>query len=405
MSKPLQVGIIGASAERGWAKVAHVPAVQGLAGLELGAVATRDQPSAEKAAKAFGARAGYGDFKQLFADPDIDIVTVAVNVPAHRDLLLGAIAAGKHIYCEYPLGCDRAESEELAEAARAAGVHVAIGLQMRSNKAAGKARDLIASGAIGRVLSARILSTTMAFGPKVEAAMAFGEQPENGVTLATIQGAHTLDTAIAVLGDFAEASALATTQYPEVEVEAHGGSTRQVRTTPDHLLVQARLAVGAPLSIEVAGGRPPEATPFRFTVTGETHDLVLEGGAPRGFQSGRLRLLLDGAPVPVDEGESASMPDEAANVALVYAALRDDILHGTATATGFDHAVRVAKLVEDLLQSSRTGTRMGAAGWPEQRYDSIAAAQGPERASRSGRGVLRRRSPRGRALGPASRPG
>ncbi len=82
--------------------------------------------------------------------------------------------------------------------------------------------------------------------------------------------------------------------------------------------------------------RPPETTPFRLAVTGDTHDLVLEGGAPRGFQSGRLRLGLDGAPVPVDEGESASMPDEAAHVALVYAALRDDILHGTAT--GFDHA-------------------------------------------------------------------
>lgn len=280
MSNPLQVGIIGASAERGWAKVAHVPAVQGLAGLDLGAVATRDQPSAEKAAKAFSARAGYGDPRQLFADPAIDIVTVAVNVPAHRDLLLGAMAAGKHIYCEYPLGRDRAESQGLADAARAAGVHAAIGLQMRGNKAVRKARELIASGAIGRVLSARILSTTMAFGPKVEAAMAFGETAENGVTLATIQGAHTLDTAIAVLGDVAEASALVTTQYPQVEVE--GGGTR-ARTTPDHLLVQARLAGGAPLSIEVAGGRPPEATPFRLSVTGETHDLALEGGAPRGF--------------------------------------------------------------------------------------------------------------------------
>jgi predicted dehydrogenase len=75
MSKPLQVGIVSASPERGWAKVAHVPAVQGLAGLKLGAVATRDQPSAERAAKAFGARAGYGDPKHLFADLAIDIVT------------------------------------------------------------------------------------------------------------------------------------------------------------------------------------------------------------------------------------------------------------------------------------------------------------------------------------------
>ena len=366
MDKMLRVGIIGASAERGWAKISHVPAVQGLAGLELAAVATRDQPSAERAAKAFGARAAYADPRQLFADPGIDIVTVAVNVPAHRDLLLGAVAAGKHIYCEYPLGRDRAESEALAEAARAAGVHAAIGLQMRSNPAVRKARELIVAGAIGRVLSARIVSTAMAFGPKVEAAMAFGEVPENGVTLATIQGGHTLDTAIAVLGEFAGASALATTQFPQVEVERDGGPARQARTTPDHLLVQVRLAGGAPLSVEVAGGRPPEETPFRFTVTGETHELVLEGGAPRGFQSGRLRLLLDGKAMPLDEGEAGPMPDEAANVALAYAALRDDILRGTATATGFAHAARVARLIEDMLEASRTGAWKSAAGWPER---------------------------------------
>ncbi len=362
MDRTLRVGIIGASAERGWARISHVPAVRGLAGLELAAVVNRDQASADQAATAFGARAAYADPKRLFADPEIDVVTVAVNVPAHRDLLLGAIAAGKHIYCEYPLGRDRAESATLAEAARAAGVHVAIGLQTRANPMVRQARAIIAAGAIGRVLSARVYSTTMAFGREVEAAMAFGEAPANGVTLATIQGAHTIDTAIAVLGGLADASALATTQYERIEV----AGVRQTRVTPDHLLVQIRLASGAALAIEVAGGRPPDATPFRMTVTGETHELALEGGAPRGFQSGRLRLLLDGAAVPVDEGEAAPMPDEAANVALVYAALRDDIRHGTATATGFGHATRVARLVEDLLESSRVGARTMAAGWPEQ---------------------------------------
>ena len=51
----------------------------------------------------------------------------------------------------------------------------------------------------------------------------------------------------------------------------------------------------------------------------------------------------------------------------IYAALRDDIVTGTATAPGFDHAVRVAKLVEDMLASSATGRRVPAAGWPTQR--------------------------------------
>ena len=105
MVKTLRVGLIGASAERGWAKISHVPAIQQLGGLELAAVVTQDRPSANKAARMFGAAKGYDDAKQLFADPEIDIVTVAVNVPAHRDLVLGALAAGKHLYCEYPWLC------------------------------------------------------------------------------------------------------------------------------------------------------------------------------------------------------------------------------------------------------------------------------------------------------------
>src|ERR1700734_1295157 len=98
MTKALGVGIIGASAERGWAKLAHVPAVQQLAGLELAAVASGNQVKADVAAQAFGSKASYADGKELIQDPNVDIVTIAVKVPDHRKLVLAALAAGKHIY-------------------------------------------------------------------------------------------------------------------------------------------------------------------------------------------------------------------------------------------------------------------------------------------------------------------
>lgn len=60
MTKILRVGITGASASRGWAKESHVPAAQKLSGLELAAVATQDQQSADAAAEAFGMVRGYG---------------------------------------------------------------------------------------------------------------------------------------------------------------------------------------------------------------------------------------------------------------------------------------------------------------------------------------------------------
>ena len=369
VAKTLGVGIIGASAERGWAKLAHVPAVQHLAGVELAAVASGSQPKADAAAKAFGARSGYADGKDLIQDPSVDIVTVAVKVPDHRELVLAALAAGKHIYCEWPLGRNLAETEELAKAAQEAGVHVAIGLQTRLNPALLRARELVASGAIGRLLSARVLSTTVAFGPQVEAAMAFAEDAENGVTLVTIQGAHTIDFAIALLGPLADLAALTTIQFPNIQVGEP--PTQQVRSIPDHLLVQARGAGDLALSIEVAGGRPPEAVPFRMEVTGEKGQLVLEGGAIRGFQSGKLTLSLHGKLQQVDEGEVAGLPAEAANVAATYAALRNDIVSGSSTVPDFEHAVYLSKLIHHLLLSAQTGARKKQEDWARAKINLL----------------------------------
>ncbi len=361
MDRMLRVGIIGASAERGWARISHVPAVRGLPGLALDAVVGSSQASADAAARAFEVGKAYADAASLFRDPEIDIVAVAVKVPDHRALVLAAVAAGKHLYCEWPLGRNTAETEELAAAIHASGVHAAIGLQARADPAVLQARRLVASGAIGRVLSARVVSATMAFGAEVEQAMAFAEDPANGVTLASIQGAHTLDTVIAVLGPFAAAAAMVTTQFPEVRIGAD--RERAPRSTADHLLFQARLATGAPVSIEVAGGRPADRTPFGFEITGETGSLMLDGGAPRGFQSGRLRLLLDDREQPLDA--TASLPDTAANVAGIYAALCSDIRDQARTAPGIDQALRLCRLLDDMRRSAETGAGSHAERWPE----------------------------------------
>ncbi len=362
MANNLGVGIIGASADRGWAKISHVPAVQGLAGLELVAVASGNQAKADEAAKAFGAKTGYADGKDLIKDPAVAIVTIAVKVPDHRELVLAALEAGKHIYCEWPLGRNLAETKELAAAAEAAGVHAIIGLQTRLNPAMLRARALISSGTIGRPLAARVFSSTVAFGPKVEAAMSFAEDPSNGVTLVTIQGAHTLDFAIAVLGPFADLSALTTIQYPQVTVG--DSKTEQTRSTPDHLLAQVRFGAGTALSLEVAGGQPPDSSTFRMEIDGEKGGIRIDGGAARGFQSGKLTVSLRGELQPVDEGEVGAMPTEAANVAGMYAALRDDILTGKSTAPDFAHAVSLARLIDDVTASSEAGSRKQSVDWP-----------------------------------------
>src|ERR1700736_3735150 len=109
----IHIGIVGADTRASWAKVSHVPAIKGLPGVRLAAVATRSEQSAREAAEAFGADRWYCDPFAMIRDDGIDIVTIAVNVPAHRVLVLAALDAGKAIYCEAPLGCSVLETQEM----------------------------------------------------------------------------------------------------------------------------------------------------------------------------------------------------------------------------------------------------------------------------------------------------
>ena len=360
MAKFLRVGIIGANAHSGWAGVAHVPAVQGLEGFVLAAVATNRQETADEAAHAFGVPKAYASGKSLINDPEIDVVTVATRVPDHRDLVLAAVTAGKHVYCEWPLGQGSAQGAEMAHAARTAGVHTAIGLQVRASPAVRAAREQIASGIIGRVLSISAFSSTAGFGPGVEAPFVYLEDPTAFANLVTLQGAHTLDLMAALGGPLVGLSALTSRQFPEIRVgdDAH----RRPRETFDHLLVHGRFESAAPFAIEVAGGRKGD-TPFFLDIIGEQGMLRLEGGAPRGLQSGRITLAHDGKRVTTAEGELSALPDAAANVAGVYVALRNDIVDGAAKAPGFDHAVGLTRMIESVFRSSSEERSIAADGW------------------------------------------
>lgn len=79
-----------------------------------------------------------------------------------------------------------------------------------------------------------------------------------------------------------------------------------------------------------------------------------------------MTLSLNSTPQRVDEGELAALPDTAAEVAGVFAALRDDIVHGRSTVTGFDHPVGLTRLIADLLAPSSSGRRTMASGWLER---------------------------------------
>jgi predicted dehydrogenase len=173
VSTPIRVGLVGANARFGWAKDSHIPALQALPNFTLAAVSTRNEDSAREAAKVFGARASFGNFRQLVQSAYVDLVVVSVKVPAHLEVVEAALAAGKHVLCEWALGRNTAEADRMAEAAREAGVRTAIGLQGRMSPAVRRAAGLVKAGAIGRPLTASIYSPCSALGPIVPSWLSF----------------------------------------------------------------------------------------------------------------------------------------------------------------------------------------------------------------------------------------
>lgn len=328
MSKKLGVGIVGVGGSpSGWARTGHVPAVAAVEGLQLTAVSALSQESAEAGAAAaaeIGPRpSAHADPADLIADPEVDIVSIVSPVPTHEEIIRAALDASKPVYTEWPVTPGAAATEALARDARSAGVRVAVGLQARTGPAAQELRRLLRAGAVGRVLSINVVSTTAGFGPDIEPGMLSLEDPDVGMNLLTIQAAHTLDLAALLGGGLQTLAAQTTTQFPHLSVGEDGEAHERV--LPDHVAVVGRLRDGGALVLEVAGGRPAEATPFRLEIVGEDGRLVLDGGGARGFQAGRQTLSRDGEPVELEHDPPDELPDVAVNLASAYAALRADL--------------------------------------------------------------------------------
>ena len=207
---PIRVGIVGANAERGWARDAHLAALRALPGFTIAAVSARTQEIANEAAAHFGAARGFGNSLELVRDPEVDVVAVTVKVPEHRAIVLAALAAGKHVYCEWPLGRDLAEAREMAKAVPS-GCHAMIGLQGLFAPAILAAARLVQDGAIGTPRVLRVFGSAAAWGDDTPAFGAYLQDKRTGATLETIGGGHTLAPVEALVGRYVEVDARNTT--------------------------------------------------------------------------------------------------------------------------------------------------------------------------------------------------
>jgi len=130
----------------------------------------------------------YLDYRKALEDERIEAVVVVTPTVLHRDIVVQAAAAGKHILCEKPMAMNVAECRQMIDAADAAGVKLQIGFMRRFDRSFVAAREAVDSGAIGEV----VLVKSLTHGPSVPQPWMYDIRKSNG-PLAEVSS-HDIDT-------------------------------------------------------------------------------------------------------------------------------------------------------------------------------------------------------------------
>ncbi len=106
---------------------------------------------ADQARQRFGFAAATGDWRQVVAHPGVQVVNIAAPNRLHLEIALAAAAAGKHVFCEKPVGRSPAETAQIARAARQAQVFSWVGYNYRWAPVVQYGLELIRTGALGKL--------------------------------------------------------------------------------------------------------------------------------------------------------------------------------------------------------------------------------------------------------------
>ena len=332
----LRLGVVGL----GMASAPHVASLADLA--DRVSIRGVYSPSAGRRA-AFAARYGFPvahHLDDVLLAPDIDAVLLLTPPSTHLDLVRRAAAAGKHILLEKPLETSLLRAEELVAVAEASSVTLAVVLQRRHRASLIEAQRLLASGALGEIVSAS--ARVANWRPQ-----AYYDEPGRG-TLARdgggvllTQAIHTLDQLIALAGMPAHVVAFATT------------SRSHRMETEDLVHAALRFDNGALGSIS--------ATTAAYPGFGDEIEILATRGSIRlGADSARIAVM-DGPTMDlVDEGaDGGAGADPMAFSHANHRAVLEDFLTAVETGrpprvSGRD-ALLVHRLIDMLLASSAQG--------------------------------------------------
>jgi predicted dehydrogenase len=236
------------------------------------------------------------DYREVLADPDVDVVSICAPNMLHREIGVAAARAGKPFWIEKPVGRDASETAAVAAAARAAGVVTSIGYNYRHVPAVERVRELIAAGELGRITNVRaVFFNSYASEPNGALSWRFRQDQAGSGALGDLLS-HVVDLMQYVVAPITEVSSLLSTVYGQRPILPMGSATHFAVIedgelgdveNDDYVAALARFAGGAVGTLEASRVSVGPQCGLGFEIYGT------EGSAAWNFeQMNELRLCL-----------------------------------------------------------------------------------------------------------------
>ena len=274
-SRRLKVAVVGASmsTDRGghqrFAVRAHLPALQALPHLyEVAAICTTRMETATVAAAHFSVPHAFDDVRRMLRElPGIDVVCVSVRPTGQHEVIMAALEAGKHVYCEHPMGISTAQAAEIAGLAVRKGLRTVVGHEHHYEPAMLELADLMRQGYVGEPIHFDVAFFNG--GLIVPQPREWLYQAEAGGHPAWRSG-HSLERVTSALGDIRDVCADMSTYAPRGH--ADGALSAMNQTNNLSFLLRTRDNVMGSLQLSLTAWRGPGAS---FQVYGSEGMLLL----------------------------------------------------------------------------------------------------------------------------------
>ena len=367
MPKKTKVGIISAA----WGVQAHLPAWRSLEGVEVPAICTSRQETADLAAATHGFEHAYGNFREMVRSSDLDIIDVGTRPRLRLEMVSAAVEANKHVYVGIPFAMNAEEAAHMVEMQEKAGVIGVVDAFIQATPAAVRMKEMIDEGFLGKLSGVRCSFHLPLFTEAVVNVPGYEwfADATQGASVLKNLGSHAFHAIVSMFGPVREVVGSGSRHLDRWVMP--DGETALYPEVDDNAVSLFRLNNGVTGQISLCWNAT-DGTGFTLEAWGSKGRLVLRSpGFPQSYDTrlgaGEPGGLFDfrEAPVEIPErlrrvrGSHLHGEDEVMAVfpmAHIFRGMVDAIVDGGRAEPSFRQALHVQRIIDAVEQSYESGS-------------------------------------------------